>query len=219
MTNKVGLISMGQFSKATIKEDILAILEPGFEIVGVGILDKFSFDYIHEHFWPTAEESFIVSTIEHGRVVKLAVTRAVKLINEKIRYLENNGISCSLLMCTGYFQGIEHKHLLIEPQKVIRAALQALGVRKVGIVVPEQEQIDDSFKQYEAFNPIVVAASPYGDLKEIKKACAGFPTDRDMILLDCMGFTQKIKNIVAEITGKHIMLPRTLAASLLLNIG
>ncbi len=219
MTKKVGLISMGQFSKAAIKEDIADILEPEFKVVGVGILDGLALDYIREHFWPKSEESFIVSTIAQSHVVKLAAVSAVKLINEKIKYLENNGIGCNLLMCTGCFQGLEHEHFLIEPQKVIRASLHALSVRKVGIIVPEQEQIEDSFEQYEEFNPIVVAASPYGDLKEIEKACESFPTDRDIILLDCMGFTKKIKKTAEEITGKHVMLPRTLAASMLLNIG
>lgn len=219
MIKKVGLISMGQFSRAKIEENIVAILEPAFDIVGIGILDGLTFDYIYEHFWPKADESFIVSTMEQGHVVKLAAAHAVKLINEKIEYLEHSGIGCNLLLCTGCFQGLEHKRLLIEPQKVIRAALQALSVRKVGIIVPEQEQIDDSFAQYEAFSPIVVAASPYGDVKDIEKASAGFPADREIILLDCMGFTGKMKNTVEEITGKHVMLPRTLAASLLLNIG
>ncbi len=219
MIKRVGLISMGQFSMAGIEEDIAAILEPECEIVGVGILDGFTPDSIREQFWPKSDESFIVSTIKQDRVVKLAVKHAVKLINEKIEYLEKSGIDCNLLMCTGVFPGLEHDHFLIEPQKVIRAALQVLSVRKVGIVVPEQEQIDDSFEQYQEFNPIVVAASPYGDLEEIEKACASFPEDRDLILLDCMGFTQKIKNTVAEITGKQVMLPRTLAAGLLLNIG
>lgn len=219
MAKKVGLISMGQFSKASIKEDIAEILEPEFEIAGVGILDGLTPDYIREQYWPKDEESFIVSTIEQGHVVKLAEKHAAKLINEKIKFLENNGIVCNLLLCTGCFQGLKYEHFLIEPQKVIRAALQVLSVRKVGIIVPEQEQIDDSFEQYEEFNPIVVAASPYGDLEEIEKACASFPADREIILLDCMGFTQKMKKTVAKITGKHVMLPRTLAASMLSNIG
>lgn len=219
LTRRVGLISMGKSNRKNLKEDIGDILEPKFEIVGVGILDGYSFEEIREKFWPKDEESFIVSTIENEQMVKISESNAFKLINQKIQALEDDKIMCNMVICTGNFPEFNNEGILLIPERIIYSLLKAMNIKNLGIIVPEEEQIKDSLKQYAEFNPLIVAANPYGPIEEVRKACSNFSKDTEIILLDCMGFTQKLKKIVEDETGLNVMLPRTLISGVLYNIA
>lgn len=216
---KVGLITMGQSNRKDMKENIEDILQPRFDIVGVGILDDYSFEEIKNKFWPKEGEPFIVSSIENNQMVKISQTNAHKLIEEKLNALEQNNIMCNMLMCTGQFPQFSNNGILLKPEKIIYSVLKGLDVQRLGIIVPEEEQIEDSLKQYSEFNPQILAASPYGPMENIAKASSKLDKDLDMVLLDCMGFTENMKKIVQDITGLNIILPRTLVSGILYNIG
>ncbi len=216
---KVGLISMGQSNREDMKEDIEDIIQPKFDIVGVGILDGYSLEEIKDKFWPKEEENFIVSIIENNQMVKISESNAYNLINKKIHALEEDNILCNMLMCTGQFPEFNNKGILLRPEKILCSILKAMDIKKLGIIVPEEEQIEDSLKQYHEFKPEIIAASPYGPMENIKKASTKFNKDIDLVLLDCMGFTEKMKKIVEDETGLNVMLPRTLIAGILHNIA
>ena len=58
-----------------------------------------------------------------------------------------------------------------------------------------------------------IAASPYGEwdaLHEAARRCRELPGD--LIVLDCIGFTQEMKNMFVRESGKRAVLPRTLLA-------
>lgn len=58
-----------------------------------------------------------------------------------------------------------------------------------------------------------VPASPYGDWETLEKAARQVKDmDGDLVILDCIGFTQEMKNMFARETGKLVVLPRTLLA-------
>ena len=43
-------------------------------------------------------------------------------------------------------------------------------------------------------------------------AARSIPSDADLIVLDCIGYTVEMKERVQALTGKSVLLPRTLAA-------
>lgn len=65
-----------------------------------------------------------------------------------------------------------------------------------------------------------VAASPYGEWSELEKAAEKISKmdDVDLVVLDCIGFTQKMKEMFAEKTGKTVVLPRTLLARVISEV-
>ncbi len=216
---KVGLISMGQALRGDIKENIEDILEPDFELVCLGILDDYSYEQIVDRFWAKEGEPFIVSAIADGTTVIIDHSHAYKLINEKLAYLDRLGIEVKMLMCTGEFDDLEYEGILVQPSKMIEATLKGLGVNRIGIIVPEVDQIMDSQQQYRDFNPQIFAASPYEATEHIVDTSYKFDEDIQIILLDCMGFTMRMKNLVKTATGKNVILPRTLVAGLLYGIS
>ena len=58
-----------------------------------------------------------------------------------------------------------------------------------------------------------IAASPYGPWEDLEKAAQQVKDmDADLIVLDCIGYTQEMKRMFEEKTGKLVVLPRTLLA-------
>ena len=57
-----------------------------------------------------------------------------------------------------------------------------------------------------------LAASPYDGTDAVAEAARNIPEDTDLIVLDCIGYTVEMKERVQALTGKSVLLPRTLAA-------
>jgi len=216
---KVGLISMGQVLRNDLTEDIEDILEPDFELVCVGILDDYSYEQIRDKFWPKDDESYIVSSIADGKTVMISHSKAQKLINEKLENFERFDIRVKMLMCTGEFDDFNYSGILVQPSKIIMAILNSLDVQRIGIIVPEEDQIMDSYQQYSNFKPQIFAASPYESTDNIIATSYKFDDDVQIILLDCMGYTNRMKNLVKKATGKNVILPRTLISGVLYSIS
>ena len=43
-------------------------------------------------------------------------------------------------------------------------------------------------------------------------------TDADLVLLDCIGYTAEMKRMVAKITGKNVILSRTILARAVMEL-
>ena len=59
----------------------------------------------------------------------------------------------------------------------------------------------------------LINASPYGSTEDIKKAAESLVSENiDLVVPDCMGYTQAIKDLVVETSKKPVILSRTSAA-------
>lgn len=212
----MGVISMGQTGSENKYEDIVSSLEPEFEAIIEGIMDGYSFYDIHREFWPEDDETpFIVSTMDDGTVIKIAEHHACRLIQDKINKLEKHGIKSCIILCTANFPEFEHKGNLLVPGKIVESMLTALGAKKIGIIVPEEGQAGESCEQYGKYNPIIKAASPYGNIEKILEVSREFADENiDVLLTDCMGFTSNMGKIISESSGKSVLVPRNMIINL-----
>ena len=57
---------------------------------------------------------------------------------------------------------------------------------------------------------VMTAANPYGESKAFEGAATLLAKeDVDLIVLDCIGFTPKVKELFRRLTGKPVILPQT----------
>ena len=67
--------------------------------------------------------------------------------------------------------------------------------------------------------PVSFAVSPYEGEAGVRQCARQVAeTDCDMVILDCIGYTQKMKEIFQEETGKRVILPRTLLARVAMEL-
>ena len=82
-------------------------------------------------------------------------------------------------------------------------------------ITPSPLQVEQCEKKWSQFVDHVkaVPASPYGPWEDLEHAARMVKDmDGDLVVLDCIGFTQEMKNMFARETGKLVVLPRTLLA-------
>jgi protein AroM len=121
-------------------------------------------------------------------------------------------------LCTGDFPNLKSKKLMIEPGKLIRKIVQGMLTKdkKLGVIIPSSEQIEQTKKKWGDVDPVVAVASPYGNPEEIREAAQILLAKNvDFTVLDCIGYTRQMKQGVKEITGKPVILSRTVVARVL----
>ena len=89
-----------------------------------------------------------------------------------------------------------------------------LDTGRLGVIVPSPDQIPALKRRWEKTHLEVVAeaVSPYtGTYEEFKEKANKIKTsDVDLVVLDCMGFSQETRALFREIIKKPVLLPMTL---------
>lgn len=216
---KLGMITIGQAPRTDVAPIIERYLGGAATLVQVGVLDGMTKAYIEENLQPEAGDYVLTSRLVTNESVIMSREKIKPILQEKIHYLESLGITQILLLCTGVFPGLTTKNsYLIEPDHIIPPTIHALvGKRRIGIIVPLEEQKKTSYPKYSPFglDPIFKVASPYkNDIASFQKAAEELKEEADIILMDCMGYTENAKSLVEEITGLPVILSNALMAKL-----
>lgn len=216
---KIGAITIGQSPRTDITKDILPLLPSNMQIVEYGALDDMTSEEVSAAFHPSQEDEILVSRMRDGSQVKFTEKFVTPLVQQKIKQAETDGVSAIILFCTGVFPEFEHDVLFLEPQPLFHSiAANLAGRKKIGVLVPEPDQIEQAhhFWGKKGISIEAASASPYLQFEKIVEA-ADFFCDKDLafICTDCMGFTMEMKHAIQEKTGLPVLLPRTLVVQIL----
>ena len=80
--------------------------------------------------------------------------------------LDSEGYDLIVLLCTGHFDGLRSRTLMVESQWVVDYMTQApsQGTRKVGVIVPLAKQVDEFHTMGNGHREVrVTHASPYSE--------------------------------------------------------
>ena len=220
MMVQVGMITIGQAPRVDVAPIVEKYLEDRAKLVQVGVLDGLSRSYIEEHLHPEEGDYVLTSRLTTGESVVMAREKIQPLLQSKIDGLEAEGVKQILLLCTGQFPGIRtNTAYLIEPDHIIPPAVKAMtGNRRLGVIVPLAEQIETLRAKYEpvGLEPVFAVANPYAhNDSEYRQAVLELKGNVDLILLDCMGYTEQSRKLVADIADLPVVLSNAIMAKLL----
>jgi protein AroM len=212
---KVGALTIGQSPRVDIIPEIHEVLGPGVEIVERGALDELDAEEIKK-LRPKVNDYMLVTRMRDGTQVEVAISSIIEKMRGCIRDLEKEGVDLILLLCTGEFPELVSRKIILRPDTLMRRTVGALLENgRLGIVVPSSEQTD-LIKRWQTTNLEIVAksVSPYtGTHQQLQEKAYKMKEENvDLIVLDCLGFTSETKRIFREITGRPVLLPRTLIA-------
>lgn len=220
---KLGVLTIGQAPRTDIKPILDAYLPAHLPVVHMGVLDGLDGPAIEAAFAPQPGNAVLISRLLSGDSVQLDKPAVRDVLQDKLDTLEGQGCTVILILCTGEFEGLACRHAwLVEPDRVVPPAAAALaGERQVGIVVPLAGQIESEFHKWGALQrpPICAAASPYamgaqGDEALASAARTLREQGAEMLVLDCMGFVERHRDIAQTASGLPVVLSNTLIASL-----
>jgi protein AroM len=213
---KVGMITIGQSPRVDVIPEMKGILGAEIEVLEAGALDGLSLEEV-KGFYPKKGDYILCTRMTDGTEVIIGKKFILPRMQQCISLLTGKGAETILLLCTGKFPEFSSKRLLIEPQKILDnfiLALQGKGQR-MGLMIPLQGQMEQAQKKYRRIKGeiIIQAASPYARRDEVQLAARAYKkADPHVIVMHCMGYTQAMKDQVREMTGKPVILARSLVA-------
>lgn len=208
---KVGFITIGQSPRIDVVPEIKPYLG-NVEIIECGALDGLTLEEIKE-LEPKKGDYVLVSRLKDGTQVRLGREKIVKRLQECIKKLEKE-VDVIGVLCTGEFPKLTSQKLFVEPSLLLLKTVEVLGISKLGVIVPDPDQIEMTKHKWKGVckNIEVRSVSPYvGNEEELTKVAQELK-DCDLIVFDCIGYTLNAKKIVKKVTEKPVVLPRTLMA-------
>ena len=212
---KIGAITIGQAPRVDVTCDIMDIFGDKVQLLQRGGLDGLTTEQISK-FTPEEGDYVLVSRLTDGTSVTFAERYIVPRLKEAVEELEAEGVKLIMVFCTGEFPAeITSKRVpMVYPVELLHKIVPLLSSNIITLT-PSALQIEQNEKKWSKFvdKVVSVAASPYGDWADLEAAAHKVKDmEGDLIVLDCIGYTQQMKDMFARITGKLVVLPRTLLA-------
>ncbi|MFP4974982.1 AroM family protein [Paenibacillus sp. CN-4] len=219
----LGMITIGQAPRTDVAPHLLRQLEGRALLRQAGVLDGWTAEEIESLFGAEAGAYALTSRLTDGTAAVVSRDKILPVLQEKIDRMEAAGIRQILLLCTGVFPGLRTSSaFLIEPDRILTPAVAALaGGRRLGVICPLEEQaasLEAKFGEY-GLRPVFAAASPYtGADPDFDRAAETLRAQAEVILLDCMGYTERHRERVARISGLPVILSNALMGKLVSEI-
>lgn len=217
---RLGVITVGQSPRRDIMPYMTGLLEPGVDVIEAGALDGLSPEQL-DALAPAPGEPRLATRLKDGAQIVISHHKTLPLVQERVTELNRQGVDLILLLCTGSFPVFESRALIIESQRIVDHALEAVvrPENTLGLFVPLAEQKDHIGRTLEHITPnvVVVSASPYLDPDRLRQAAREMAEQKpDLIVMHCMGYNETHRRIVAEVLNKpsivaNSMVARTLA--------
>ncbi len=217
---RIGFLTIGQSPRTDVLDDIQEYLR-GLKIVEAGALDGLTREYIEANLAPRAGETLLVTRMRDGSEVIVAEERILPLMQERVRWLEEQGVEAIAVLCSGSFPEFENRVPVIYPDRLLKSFVTPLLSKEdvVGVIAPAPEQrsyIEE--KWLEAVDEVALEfVSPYtGKQEEYVEACRRLAEKKvKLVVLDCIGYSSQVKRLVREIARKPVIATRTVLAAYL----
>jgi len=218
MRRTIGALTIGQSPRGDVVPHMREILGPGFDVIECGALDDLRPEEIDE-LAPRPEEYVLVTRLRDGTEVKVAKGRIMPLMQGCIESLNKAGAEMIVILCTGEFPEFRSEATIVESMGLMQSVVRGMmGGRKVGVIVPTPEQIPVAREKWErdGVRAAVVSASPYGDMGEVLEAAERLLEENvEMVVFDCIGFTEEAKRLLRRVTEKPIVVASSLVAAVI----
>ncbi|MFQ3619691.1 MAG: AroM family protein [Spirochaetales bacterium] len=214
MKKKIGAMTIGQSPRWDVAEEFLRAVGKEVELLQCGALDDLSKQEI-EKLQPTSGESLLVTRLRDGTEVKIAEKHIHARMKQCVSNLLDQGAEFLVLFCTGEFPELEGNTIIIKPDVLMEKVVPAILKKGLlGAVLPSAEQIPLLGAKWEktGLQVELAAVSPYtGTEKDFQRVAYSLAEKKvDLVVLDCIGFTEKIKQVFQNILRCPVVLPRTL---------
>jgi protein AroM len=213
MPQRVAFVTIGQSPRTDVLPEILAEIRTEILPTERGVLDDLSLPEIQALSPKTGDER-LVSCLRDGTEVILAKPAIEARLHEEFARLDTLGFDLIVLLCTGHFGRFDLKTRFLEPQHAVDHVVRGLtyGVRRLGVLLPNEKQIDE-FHGIPGAETSFAFASPYTANSESELATAAETlAGTGAIVMHCMGYTKAMRRQVMARAKLPVHLSRRIVA-------
>ena len=219
MKQTLATLTLGQAPRRDLQPLLLEHLSEN-SIAHFGLLDGLSAAEIEQRYAPQPGEKVTMTHMEDGSYVVLSAARVEVALQALIDKLEAQGFETFLLLCSGEYKNLEAGNsVLLEPYRILPPLVNAIASgHQVGIMVAREEYLDEQACKWKSLvqKPFYVVANPWQPIDhELTEAALQLQEQgADIVVLDCLGFTQRHRDFLQKLLGIPVLLSNTLIAKL-----
>lgn len=215
VSKRLGVIVVGQSPRPEIAAQLRAVLPAGVAIDLRGALDGMSRAEIAD-IPPRNGHDALFTRLPSGEAVKLSRSvvehRAVGVVDALLA----EGVTGAMMCCTGEFPELAQRAGVVLPSAVLNGLVQGLLPQgRLGIFVPIPEQVgtlDDKWRR-SGIDITSIALTPGSAEADIDAAAARMlAASPDLVVMDCMSYTQAMKDRIRQTLLMPVLLGITAAA-------
>lgn len=209
---RIAFVTIGQAPRIDLTPEILSQVRGPIDAVEFGALDDLS-NAEAAAMAPKAGETSLCTRMRDGSEVVIGKDQTRDRLQKLFDRLDTEGFDAITLLCTGHFDHLGSKTLLIESQRVVDATVDALslGCQNLGVILPLERQVAEFHVHSDDARKVKATHySPYsGDRLE---TAAKEVADCDLVVMHCMGYSEAMRARTAALTNKPVLLARRIVA-------
>lgn len=208
---RVAFLTIGQAPRDDIVPVIAAELGGAIDAVEAGALDGLD-DTAVASCAPGAGD-FVLVTRANGREVLVGKPAITARLQRVIERLEGR-TDIFVVLCTGTFPQLSSKRPILEPDRMMKAMVDALWRGgTLGVLLPLEAQRESNLSAWGERPLAIAVASPYGDPEGLRRAGDSLKrAGTTLVAMNCMGYTPAMKTNLRAVTGAPALLPSTVTA-------
>lgn len=190
------------------------------QITHHSLLGKLSRDEVMEDYAPESGDVLLPTLLSDGGLANVSLRKIERALQSVIEVLDNQGYDVILLMSTANITGlVARKAILLEPMRIIPPLVGSIvDSHQVGVIVPIPELLDNQSQKWQGLvnAPLLAVANPIWD-SEAKLIDAGrdlLDRGADVLMLDCLGFHQRHRDLLQKTLDVPVLLSNVLVARL-----
>ena len=165
-------------------------------------------------------EDPLPTMLSDGDLAHVSHQKVERALQGIIEVLDNQGYDVILLMSTAPISGLVARNsILLEPMRIIPPLVASIvDGHQVGVIVPIQELLDNQANKWKVLQkmPLFALANPFWD-SETKLIAAGrelLDQGADVLMLDCLGFHQRHRDLLQKALDVPVLLSNVLVTRL-----
>lgn len=190
------------------------------QITHLSLLAGISREEVMEDYAIGTGEDPLPTMLSDGDLAHVSHQKVERALQGIIEVLDNQGYDVILLMSTAPISGLVARNsILLEPMRIIPPLVASIvDNHQVGVIVPIQELLDNQANKWKVLQkmPLFALANPFWD-SETKLIAAGrelLDQGADVLMLDCLGFHQRHRDLLQKALDVPVLLSNVLVTRL-----
>ncbi|MBJ3591740.1 AroM family protein [Salmonella enterica subsp. enterica serovar Saintpaul] len=165
-------------------------------------------------------EELLLTLLSDQRLAHVSRQKVERDLQSIVEVLDNQGFDVILLMSTAVINRLTARNsILLEPLRIIPPLVASIvDGHQVGVIVPIAELLDDQASKWQVLQtpPVYAVANPIdGSVQQLIDAGKDLlEQGADVIMLDCLGFNQRHRDLLQKSLDVPVLLSNVLIARL-----
>ena len=190
------------------------------QIAHLSLLGKMSREEVMEDYAVDEGEDPLATLLSDGKLAHVSRQKIERALQGVIEVLDNQGYDVILLMSTANISSMTARNtIFLEPSRILPPLVSSIVEdHQVGVIVPVEEMLPVQAQKWQILqkSPVFSLGNPIHD-SEQKIIDAGkelLAKGADVIMLDCLGFHQRHRDLLQKQLDVPVLLSNVLIARL-----